>query len=115
MTILAVAVAIFVLAALGGMLLSMSILRGRLPPNAVVMLHGAAGVVGIVLLILVMGETGFAGPVAWALGLFIVAALGGLAMVFQHRQGKLPGKGMVAGHALIAVAGLIALLVGAFG
>ncbi|MFW6087817.1 MAG: hypothetical protein ACODAG_11475, partial [Myxococcota bacterium] len=99
----------------GGGLLASHVFRGRVPPKGVAIVHGAAGIAGIVLLILVLVRTNPAGPVAGALGLFVVAALGGLYLMSQHRRGTVPSKQVTGGHALLAVVGLITLLVATFG
>jgi hypothetical protein len=107
-------IVLFALAAIIGLTMAIAAFRGRFPPVPSAVLHGLLAASAIVLLLIAVLSQGFAGPAAWALVLLLIAALGGLtlALGFHARSKPLP-KGMVAGHALIAVIGLLLLLAGA--
>lgn len=102
---------LFAVAALGGLAMAIMHFRGVSPPRPVLaVLHGLFAASGLVVLLLALIKTGFGGKAGIALGVLVVAALGGFALLsFHARNQKLPSA-LVAGHALIAVAGFITLL-----
>jgi hypothetical protein len=106
-------VVLFAIAAVIGLTMAIAAFQGKFPPVPSAVLHGLLAASALVLLLIAVLSQGFAGPAAWALGLFVIAALGGftLAFGFHARKKPLP-KGMVAGHALIAVIGFVLLLAG---
>jgi hypothetical protein len=53
--------------------------------------------------------------VTYALYLFLAAALGGLYLVSFHLRKKMPPKGVIVIHALVAVTGFVLLSAAAFG
>lgn len=107
-------IAIFAVAAVVGLTMAIAAFQGNFPPVPSAILHGVLAAAGLVLLIVAVFVKGAAGPALWALGFFLVAALGGftLALGFHARRKPLP-KGLVAGHALVAVVGFLLLLAGA--
>jgi hypothetical protein len=107
-------IAIFAVAAVVGLTLGVAAFRGHFPPVPSAILHGVLAATGLVLLLVAVFVKGAAGPALWALGFFLVAALGGfgLALGFHARKKALP-KGLVAGHAILAVIGFLLLLGGA--
>jgi hypothetical protein len=109
-----VALVLFGIAALGGLVLAGQRLRGAPQPALpVALVHGAVAASGLVVLIIaVVG--GAVPPIAKvALIVFLVAALGGFFLFAHHLQKKaLPIPVMVV-HALVAVAGFVLLLLGA--
>jgi len=107
-------IAIFAVAAIVGLTLGLAAFQGHLPPVPSAILHGVLAATGLVLLLVAVFVKGAAGPALWALGFFLVAALGGfgLALGFHARKKALP-KGFVAGHAILAVIGFLLLLGGA--
>lgn len=107
-------IAIFAVAAVVGLTMAIAAFQGKFPPVPSAILHGVLAAAGLVLLIVAVLVKGAGGPALWALGFFLVAALGGfsLALGFHARRKPLP-KGFVAGHALIAVVGFLLLLAGA--
>ena len=107
-------VAIFAVAAAIGLTMAIAAFRGSFPPVPSAILHGVLAATGLVLLLVAVLVRGAAGAALWALGFFLVAALGGFAMAlgFHARKRALP-KGLVAGHALLAVIGFLLLLAGA--
>jgi len=106
---LSTAAVVFAVAALGGIVLAAHVLRGRFAPWALSLLHAALGAAGIVIVLIAVIQ-GARGSVALALGLFVVAALGGFLLASFHYRKQLPPKAIVIVHALVAVAGFVTLL-----
>lgn len=112
---LMIAVGLFAIAALGGVTMAVMHFRGRTPPPvALALLHGVFAASGLVVLLLAVWPH-FSGRAVWALGLFLLAALGGftLALGFHWRGRPLPA-GLVVGHGLLAVLAFLILLAAAF-
>jgi len=107
--LLNVAAIVFAIAALGGIVLAAHVLRGKFAPWALSLLHAALGAAGIVL-VLVTVIQGLRGNAALALGLFVVAALGGFFLASFHYRKQLPPAAVVVVHAIVALAGFGALL-----
>jgi hypothetical protein len=110
------AVGFFALGALGGLVLANSVLRGRLAPWALSLLHAALGATGLVLTaVVVLRAQGDApGYSAVALLLLLIAALGGFFLASYHLR-KQPGpRPVVLIHAGVAVVGFLALAGTAF-
>ena len=104
------ALIVFAVAAVGGLVLASSVLRGKLTPWALSILHALLGATGLVLLLLgVMGGSG-AGRAVAALGLLVVAALGGFYLASMHLRKTVAPKGVVFLHAGLAVVGFLVLL-----
>lgn len=115
-TMLRAAVALFALAAAGGLLMAgIRLFASRNPPAWLAMLHGLLAGAGITLLAYAALAVGVPSPAGWALLLFVVAAAGGAAMnlLWQWRQRPLP-VGIMFVHAAIAVLAFVLLLVAAF-
>lgn len=104
------ALCIFAIAALGGLVLAASVLRGRLAPWAISVLHALLGASGLVLLVVVVLQGSAAGRVTAALGLLVLAALGGFYLASIHLRKKVAPKGVVFLHAGVAVVGFLTLL-----
>jgi len=107
--LLHVAVVVFAIAALGGIVLASQVLRGKFAPWALSLLHAALGAAGIVLVLITVIQ-GSRGSAALALGLFVVAALGGFFVASFHYRKQLPPSAVVVVHAVVALAGFGALL-----
>lgn len=107
-------VLIFAIAAVIGLTMAIAAFQGKFPPVPSAVLHGVLAAVALVLLIIAVVVHAATGSAVWALGFFVVAALGGftLAFAFHARRKSLP-KGLVAGHAVLAVIGFLLLLAGA--
>lgn len=110
------AIILFAVAALGGATMAVLHFRGRAaPPVALAVLHGLLAASGLVVLSLAVLRSGSGGRPAMALGLFLLAALGGFGLLSFHlRRRRLPGA-LVVGHGLLAVAGFLLLLAAFFG
>jgi hypothetical protein len=106
---------LFAIAAAGGLVMALIRFSGKpVPPMALALLHGLLAAVALVLLIVAVTKAG-GGSATAALALFVVAALGGFVLFFQHlRKGPLSIPLMVV-HAVVAVAGFLTLLIGAIG
>lgn len=107
---------LFAIAAVGGVTMAwFHFSRDRNPPNALAALHGLFAAVGLLVLILAVYDAGAGTGIAWALGLFVVAALGGFFLLsFDLRGRRLPSPVLVV-HALVAVVAFLLLLVGILG
>jgi len=100
----------FAVAAVGGSILASSVLRGRLAPWALSVVHALLGATGLVLLIVTVLRGAATGRVTAALGLLVVAALGGFYLASIHLRGKVAPKAVVFVHAGVALAGFLTLL-----
>ena len=104
------------LAALGGLTLAGMRLSGiSRPPTWVALGHGAVAATGLILLGYAALGTGVPLMAQVALGVFVLAALGGatLFLGFHLRELPLPIP-LVIGHGLTAVAGYVLLLLSIF-
>jgi hypothetical protein len=109
------AVGIFAVAALGGLVLAASVLRGRLAPWALSLLHAALGATGLVLTgIVLFTESGAPENLGLALLLLVIAALGGFFLASFHLRQRPGPKPVVLIHAGVAVVGFVLLAGGAF-
>jgi hypothetical protein len=109
---LKLAALLFAVAALGGLTMAyIHFKKDRNPPAGLAVLHGVFGAGALVLLLFYVVQAGMAVSVLnWALGLFVLAALGGFFLVSFHLRGKrLPSPVLVI-HALVAVAAFLLLL-----
>lgn len=113
---LKLAILIFAIGALGGLVLANTVLRGRLASWALSLLHMALGATGLVLtaIVVIGGSTAAAGVIPIALLVLVVAALGGFFLASFHVR-KVPApKPVVVIHAGVAVIGFLLLCGGAF-
>ena len=60
-------------------------------------------------------KAGFSGKPGIAFGLLALAALGGFALLSSHLKGQKLPSALVVGHALLAVAGFVTLLLAQYG
>ena len=104
------AIVIFAIAAVGGLILAMHVLRGKFAPWALSLGHAVLGAAGLVLLILIALQGAGTSRLLAALGILVVAALGGFFLASFHLRRKLPPKAVVCVHAGVAVAGFLTLL-----
>ena len=101
---------VFAIAALGGIVLALHVLRDRLAPWALSLLHAALGAAGIVLMLIALAR-GEGGSLALpSVVLFVIAALGGFFLASFHYRKTFPPKVVVIVHALVALAGFGVLL-----
>src|SRR3546814_7261102 len=85
-------VLIFAIAAVGGVVLASSVLRGKLAPWTISLLHALLGDSGLILLILVVLQGSAPGRLTAALGLLVVAALGGFFLASFHLRKQVAPK-----------------------
>ena len=113
---LQIAVLIFAIGAVGGLIMATRVLRGQFAPWALSLLHAALGATGLVLTALVvLGKTAdVASIVPIALLILVVAALGGFFLASFHARKQLPPRAVVVIHAGVAVIGFLCLACGVF-
>lgn len=113
---LKIAVLVFAIGALGGLVMANSVLRGRLASWAISLLHAALGATGLVLTALVVLDKSAGAPsiASTALIILVVAALAGFYLASIHARKVVAPRGAVIAHAGIAVVGFLLLLGGAF-
>jgi hypothetical protein len=107
------ALALLSVTALGGVLMAFIRLgRNVNPPSWLAMLHGLLAASALTLLLYAYCTTGLPALAGWALLLFLAAAAGGgyLNLGYHAKAMALP-KGIMLGHAGIAVVGYVLLLV----
>ena len=105
------ALIVFAIGAVGGLTLAgVYVLRGRLAPWGLSLLHAALGAIGLLLLIYAALTTGISGAALAALVILIIAALGGFYLASIHLRGKVAPRPVVVIHASLAVIGFLALL-----
>jgi hypothetical protein len=105
-----VAVVLFALAAVGGVVLAVIRFRGQpYPPLGLALVHGAAAAAGLVALLMAVAPGGAPSSATTALVLFVIAALGGFFLFSHHlRKVALP-TWLVVVHALVAVVAFLVL------
>jgi hypothetical protein len=111
-----IAILVFAIGAVGGLVLASSVLRGRLAPWSLSLLHMALGATGLVLTAIVVlgGTSGVASIVPIALLILVVAALAGFYLASIHVRNVFAPRGAVLAHATVAVIGFLLLVGGAF-
>jgi hypothetical protein len=108
------AVIVFAIAAVGGLILGLHVLRDRFAPWLLSILHALLGAAGLVLVLLsVVGDEG-GSLILGSLLTLVVAALGGFFLASFHARKRLPPKAIVVLHALLAVVGFGLLVTGVF-
>jgi hypothetical protein len=105
------AIILFILAAVFGLIILIAILQDRPTIKVSVLLHGSIALVAIMLVIIYMFISGSSTLLITSLSLFILAALGGIALATLDMSNKKIPKIIAVVHALIALAGLIALVI----
>ena len=105
------ALIVFVIAALGGLTLAAAyLLRGRLAPWPLSLLHAGLGAIGLLLLIYAALTTGISGTALAALVILVIAALGGFYLASIHLRKEVAQRSVVFIHAGAAVIGFLTLL-----
>lgn len=106
---LVTAILVFLVAAIGGLVMAVHIFRDRTPPMPLALLHGLLGATGLGLLIWLWLQNAVSPAVTVGLAILVVAALGGFFLFSFHLRGKPHPKAVVIVHALAAVCGVGAL------
>lgn len=105
-----VALVLFALAAIGGVILAVIRFRGQpYPPLGLALVHGGAAAAGLVALIVAVAPGEAPSLATTALVVFLVAAAGGFFLFFQHLKKVALPIWLVVVHALLAVAGFLML------
>ena len=107
---LTTALLVFAIAAMGGLVLATHVLRGRMAPWAISIAHALLGATGLVLLVVIALQGAAPARVTAALGILVLAALGGFFLASLHLRGKIAPKAAVFIHAGVAVVGFLTLL-----
>jgi hypothetical protein len=116
MTMVKVATWLFLLAALGGIVMAgIRFGGGRNPPVFIPYAHGLLAGAGLTLLIYAAWVGGIGGTVVVSIVLLLIAAAGGTALnlLYHWKQVPIP-KGLTIAHILLALAGVALLLPMAF-
>jgi len=109
------ALILFAVAAVGGLTMAIMHFRGSTPPRPLLAAaHGVFAAAGLVVLLLAVMKIGTGGGAGIALGLFVLAALGGFTLLSFHLRGRALPNALVAAHGLLAVAAFVVLLAAAF-
>lgn len=114
-TMLRTAVALLAIGALGGVAMAiMRLFRQINPPSWLAMLHGFLAAAGLTLLLYAALTVGIPGIAQLGLGLLVITALIGvtLNLKYQWERVLLP-RGLMIGHALLAIVGFLLILVAA--
>jgi glucose uptake protein GlcU len=110
------ALILFAIAAVGGISLAFIRLSGKpLPPMWLALVHGAVAAAGLVALILAVMAPGAASGARIALGLFVIAALGGFVLFSFHLRSRALPVPLVAIHGIVAVVAFVFLLIAFLG
>ncbi|MEO8876837.1 MAG: hypothetical protein ABI461_14685 [Polyangiaceae bacterium] len=108
-------IVLFAIAALGGAFLAALRFQKKELPFPVAILHGLLAASGLVALLLAVVNGTATGSAKIALGLFVVAALGGFFLFSLHlRKRELPIP-VVLVHAVVAVVAFAILVIGVLG
>ena len=106
---------LFAVAAVFGIYNASRIFGGKLTPWVAGILHAAFGAAGLVVLALAYLGGGVAQMAAIALGVLVLAALGGFFLGSFHLRKQVAPRAVVVIHALVAVVGVLLLAAVAFG
>ena len=115
-TMLQVAVGLFTITALGGLVMAgIRLFRKHNPPAWLSMVHGLLAAAALTLVAYAALLAGVPSPAGWALLLFVVAAGGGAAMnlLWQWKGRPLPVPLLLL-HAALAIVAFVLLIFAAF-
>lgn len=101
---------VFVVTALGGLVLASFVLRGKLAPWPVSVVHAVLGAAGLLLLIFAVVTEGGSQRLLYSIGILLAAALGGFFLVSFHARKSLAPKAVVVIHAGVAAIGVVMLI-----
>jgi hypothetical protein len=105
-----IALVLFAVAALGGLTLAYLRMTDKPLPLPLALGHGGLAAAGLVTLALAVFSGGASGTARIALGIFVVAALGGFYLFSLHLRKLQQPMGVVAIHGLVAVVAFVTLL-----
>ena len=107
------AIGIFLIAAVGGLIMALMLFKGKMAPWALSILHmllGAAGLVCAGIAAMTVGG----GVLLMGLICLLGAAVGGFYLASVHLSKELAPKPAIVAHAIAAVGGVVLLLIAAF-
>jgi drug/metabolite transporter superfamily protein YnfA len=105
-------VTILGMAAIVGMYLLSLVLRHKETPKGLSFIHGIFAVAG--LLLLIYYTTCGNSSLTRSMIIFIIAAIGGIALIYRDITGNKVPSWLAIGHGLIAVTGFVFLIIDAF-
>lgn len=108
-----IAIGLFLLAAVGGIVMATQVFRGRTPTVAIAALHGPLAAIALLMLFWLWMQSGASQVMSIGLGVLVVAALGGFFLLSFHIRNKPHPKPVVVLHALLAVTGVVTLIIAA--
>ena len=110
------AIVLLALTGAGGLLMAAIRFSGKpQPPSAIAMLHGLLAAAGLTLVLYAGFTRGLPGMGWGGLALLALAALGGIVLNLQYHIKGIPlPKGIILGHAGLAVAVLLVLALGSW-
>ncbi|MEO8402067.1 MAG: hypothetical protein ABI597_09785 [Gammaproteobacteria bacterium] len=109
---LILAILLFFVAAILGLYLLSFILQNKNTPKGVAFTHGPLAAAGLILLI-IYALFNTPAPIV-SIIIFILAALGGIMLIYRDITGKSLPKWMAVGHGLTAIVGFIFLILFTF-
>lgn len=109
---LILAILFFALAALLGLYLLSFVLQDKNTPKGVAFTHGPLAATGLIILI-IYAIFNHPSPIV-SIIIFVLAALGGVMLIYRDITGKSVPKWMAIGHGLVAIVGFIFLIIFTF-
>ena len=102
------AILLFLVAAVGGLVMAVRIINGQLAPWILSLLHAALGGAALVMTAMAV-LAGAGGPVIGPMTLItlLIAALGGFWLAGIHMKKRVASMGLVITHASVAVTGVL--------
>jgi hypothetical protein len=109
MNLLTIAIVLFALAAVFGLIVLLKVLKGEATPKPAVFIHGLIAASALALVLYYVVTHAEKSPMA-SLVVFLIAALGGFFMFFMDMSKRPVPKGVALIHAGAAVVGLVLLI-----
>lgn len=103
------AIILFALAAFLGLYLLSFVLQNKNTPKGVAFTHGPLAATGLIILIL-YALLYSPSPII-SIILFVLAAMGGIMLIYRDLMGKSLPKWMAIGHGLVAITGFVFLII----
>ncbi|HEX6929287.1 MAG TPA: hypothetical protein VF267_08555 [Gammaproteobacteria bacterium] len=105
-----IAIGLFLLAAVGGLIMATQVFQGRKPTVAIAALHGPLAAIALLMVFWLWMQSGASALMSVGLGVLVIAALGGFFLLSFHVRNKPHPKPVVVLHALLAVTGVVTLV-----
>lgn len=109
LTMIRTAVALLAIGALGGLVMAfIRLSKASNPPSELAMLHGLLAAAGVTLLLYAAMTVGIPVLAQVGLGFLVIAAIGGVVLNLKYQwQRVLLPRGLMIGHAALAVIGFV--------